>query len=64
MASSSQYQNDTALFEYDDFFSLPVDFISQNEYNQHSTVYDDLIEEDISSLPEVNNSKILFNIFT
>jgi hypothetical protein len=55
MTSNSQYKNDTMLFEYDDFFSLPVDFISPKEDNQRSSVYDDLIEEEISSLLEVKN---------
>jgi hypothetical protein len=59
MISNIQYWNDTSSFDSDDFFSSPVDFISQNGSNQYSTVCDGMINEDVFSSTEVNYSLFL-----
>jgi len=61
MLSSNQYQNTMSSFYFDDLCLLPIDFISDNEYN-YSDLDDDMTINRIDLSPEVNNLKLYYII--
>ncbi|CAF4434373.1 unnamed protein product, partial [Rotaria sp. Silwood2] len=50
LISSDQSWNHMTSFDFDDLFSFSDDLNLQNEYDQYSMLYADIIEE-ITSLP-------------
>ncbi len=62
MLSSNQYQNTMSSFYFDDLYLLPIDFISDNEYNNYSDLDDDMTINRIDLSPEVNNLKLYYII--
>jgi hypothetical protein len=62
MLSSNQYQNTMSSFYFDDLYLLPIDFISDNEYNNYSDLDDDMTINRIDLSPEVNNLKLHYII--
>ncbi len=62
MLSSNQYQNTMSSFDFDDLRLLPIDFISDNEYNNYSDLDDDMTINRIDLSPEVNNLKLHYII--
>ncbi|CAF2933249.1 unnamed protein product, partial [Rotaria sp. Silwood2] len=58
LISSDQSWNHMTSFDFDDLFSFSDDLNLQNEYDQYSMLYADIIEE-ITSLPsEIEQSQL------
>ncbi|CAF1088122.1 unnamed protein product [Rotaria sp. Silwood1] len=55
MMSTNQYWNHISPCDFDDLFSLLDDFNPQIQCNQYSMLHDDIIEDNISSLFEIDN---------
>lgn len=54
MISTNEYRNDTPSFDMD-LFPLPEDFMIQDEYDEYSALYEDIVKETMSlSSPQVN----------
>ncbi len=62
MISNSEYWNDIQSLDFDDLFSSPFKFISQNDNDQYPIVHDDSMQEKIFLSSGVNDLK-LYSVF-
>ncbi|CAF3390497.1 unnamed protein product [Rotaria sp. Silwood2] len=55
---NNQYWDSRSSFDFDDLLSLPDESNVQNEYDQYSMLYDDIIKDKTTSLSKINQSQL------